>query len=225
MAFSVGGVAFLPDIEQKFQKRQTAYKVRVKDILNSKYTKTEGSASNYLELDGKKISRVNVMGVIVQKLELDNYKTIMMDDGTGRISTRVFEENMLLDKVDVGDIVLIIGRPREFSSEKYIIIETIKKINPIWAKVRKLEFEKNVIKGDVFSNNVTSDNENITEEIIDLTPTNKIVKLIREFDKGNGVSIEELSSKNIKDMDKIIGMLLKEGDIFEVRPGKLKVLE
>ncbi|MDP6265586.1 MAG: hypothetical protein QF584_02340 [Candidatus Woesearchaeota archaeon] len=216
---------FLPDIEQKFQKRQTAYKVRVRDILNSKYTKTEGSASNYLEMNEKKISRVNVVGVIVQKLGLDNYKTIMIDDGTGRISTRVFEENVLLDKVDVGDIVLIIGRPREFSSEKYIIIETIKKINPIWAKVRKLEFEKNVIKDDVFSNKVTSNNENITEEIVDLTPTNKIVKLIREFDKGNGVSIEELSSKNIKDMDKIIDMLLKGGDIFEVKPGKLKVLE
>jgi RPA family protein len=221
----MGGVDFLPDIEQKFQKRQTAYKVRVRDILNSKYTKTEGSASNYLEMNEKKISRVNVVGVIVQKLGLDNYKTIMIDDGTGRISTRVFEENVLLDKVDVGDIVLIIGRPREFSSEKYIIIETIKKINPIWAKVRKLEFEKNVIKEDVFSNKVTSNNENITEEIVDLTPTNKIVKLIREFDKGNGVSIEELSSKNIKDMDKIIDMLLKGGDIFEVKPGKLKVLE
>ena len=216
---------FLPDIEQKFQKRQTAYKVRVRDILNSKYTKTEGSASNYLEMNEKKISRVNVVGVIVQKLGLDNYKTIMIDDGTGRISTRVFEENVLLDKVDVGDIVLIIGRPREFSSEKYIIIETIKKINPIWAKVRKLEFEKNVIKDDVFSNKVTSNNEKITEEIVDLTPTNKVVKLIRQFDNGNGVSIEELSSKNIKDMDKIIEMLLKGGDIFEVKPGKLKVLE
>ena len=215
----------MPDIEQKFQKRQTAYKVRVRDILNSKYTKTEGSASNYLEMNEKKISRVNVVGVIVQKLGLDNYKTIMIDDGTGRISTRVFEENVLLDKVDVGDIVLIIGRPREFSSEKYIIIETIKKINPIWAKVRKLEFEKNVIKDDVFSNKVTSNNEKITEEIVDLTPTNKVVKLIRQFDNGNGVSIEELSSKNIKDMDKIIDMLLKGGDIFEVRPGKLKVLE
>ena len=215
----------MPDIEQKFQKRQTAYKVRVRDILNSKYTKTEGSASNYLEMNEKKISRVNVVGVIVQKLGLDNYKTIMIDDGTGRISTRVFEENVLLDKVDVGDIVLIIGRPREFSSEKYIIIETIKKINPIWAKVRKLEFEKNVIKDDVFSNKVTSNNEKITEEIVDLTPTNKVVKLIRQFDNGNGVSIEELSSKNIKDMDKIIDMLLKGGDIFEVKPGKLKVLE
>jgi len=193
--------------------------------LNSKYTKTEGSASNYLEMNEKKISRVNVVGVIVQKLGLDNYKTIMIDDGTGRISTRVFEENVLLDKVDVGDIVLIIGRPREFSSEKYIIIETIKKINPIWAKVRKLEFEKNVIKDDVFSNKVTSNNEKITEEIVDLTPTNKVVKLIRQFDNGNGVSIEELSSKNIKDMDKIIDMLLKGGDIFEVKPGKLKVLE
>ena len=63
------------------------------------------------------------------------------------------------------------------------------------------------------------------ETIIDLSPTNEIVKLVKQLDKGDGVSIEELSSKNIKDIDKIIDMLLKEGDIFEIKPGKLKVLE
>lgn len=215
----------MPDIEQKFQKRQTAYKVRIKGILDSKYTKTEGFAPNYLEMNQQEISRVNVIGVIVQKSELDNYKNLIIDDGTGRISTRVFEKNVLLDKVGVGDVVLIIGRPREFSSEKYIIIETIKKIDPIWAKVRKLEFAKDAIKDNVFSDGVASNNKGVTEEIIDLAPTNKIVKIIREFDKGEGVSIEELSSKNIKDIDEMIDMLLKKGDIFEVKPGKLKVLE
>ena len=28
-----------------------------------------------------------------------------------------------------------------------------------------------------------------------------------------------------EDIDKIVGVLLKEGDVFEVKPGKLKVLE
>ena len=69
-----------------------------------------------------------MIGVIVQKSELNNYKTLTIDDGTGKISARAFENNVLLDKTDVGDVVLIIGRPREFSSEKYILIEIIKKI-------------------------------------------------------------------------------------------------
>ena len=50
-------------------------------------------------------------------------------------------------------------------------------------------------------------------------------KLIKELDQGHGVSIEDISSKDIEDIDKKIEMLLKEGDIFEVKPGKLKVLE
>ncbi|MBI2651104.1 hypothetical protein HYX01_01410 [Candidatus Woesearchaeota archaeon] len=44
-------------------------------------------------------------------------------------------------------------------------------------------------------------------------------------DKGNGVPIEEVLSKNIKDIDKIVDLLLKDGSIFQVRSGMLKVLE
>ena len=213
----------MPELE-KFQKRQIAYKIRIKDILNSKYIKREGFEPNYLEINNQEISRINILGVIVQKSDLNNYKNLTIDDGTGKISARIFENSTLLDTIDVSDIVLIIGRPREFSSEKYMLIETIKKVSPVWAKVRKLELEKNTIYNNS-SNDQSSFSNDSKEEVIDSSPSNKIIKLIKGLDKGNGVSIEELSSENIKDIDKIINILLKGGDIFEVKPGKLKVLE
>ncbi len=220
------GVNFLPEEEQRFQKRQTAYKIRIKDILNSKYIKTEGFYPNYLEANDREVSRINIIGVVVQKSEINNYKILTIDDGTGRISARVFENNTLLDKIGVSDIILIIGRPREFSSEKYILIESIKKISPAWAKVRKLELEKN-LRGDGAKkkgSKAISDKHSIEEYAAELC-RNRVFKLIKEIDKGEGVSIEELSSRNIKDIDKVINNLLKEGDIFEIKPGKLKVLE
>ena len=64
----------------------------------------------------------------------------------------------------------------------------------------------------------------VEEEIVS-NSTNEIFKLIKTLDKGDGVSVEELSSKSIEGTDKIIDTLLKEGDIFEVKPGRLKVLE
>jgi|TARA_Y100000310_G_C20619280_1_gene782369 RPA family protein len=211
----------LPEAEQKFQKRQTAYKIRIKDILNFKYIKTEGFDPNYLEIQSQEISRINIMGVVIQKSRLDNYKTLVIDDSTGKISARIFENKVFLDKIEVGDIVLVIGRPREFSSEKYILIETIKKIDPAWTKVRELELEKNIAEHIPITKNKIP----VKESIVDLNPTNKIIKLIKELDKGNGVSIEELSSKNIEGIDKMVDVLLKEGDVFEIKPGRLKVLE
>jgi len=211
------GCYFLSD-GQVFQKRQTAFKIGIKNILNSKYIKTEGFAPNFIEIDSKKISRFNVIGVVVQKSELDNYKTLTIDDGSGNISARIFENIALLDEIRIGDIVLVIGKPREFSSEKYLLIETIKKINPVWAKVRKLELGKK-------ENSLSVDNENIKDETINSDPESEIVRLIKDLDKGNGVDIEEISLKDIKDMDKTVELLLKKGDLFEIKPGKLKVLE
>ena len=176
----------MPD-EQVFQKRQNAYKIRIGDMLNAKYIKTEGLNPNYLEIYGKEISRINVVGVVVQESEQDNYKTLVIDDGTGKIHARVFERNVLLDKIGISDVVIIIGRPREFSSEKYILIEIIKKIDPIWAKARKLELEKIGNKSNFLESKLNG-------EGISPSSTEQIVKMIKELDKGDGVSIEDLSS-------------------------------
>ena len=216
----------MPEQEHQFQRRQTAYKVSIKDILNSRYIKNEGFTPNYIEVNTREISRVNIIGFVVQKSELSNYKILAIDDGTGKISARVFENSALLSEVNISDVVIIIGRPREFSSEKYILIEIIKKIDPVWAKVRKLELRKNNDANNIPKNKNNLGKENNPDnDVVDLGPTNKVLKLIKELDKGNGVSIDDLSLNGVTDLDKIIEMLLKEGDIFEIKPGKLKVLE
>jgi len=188
-------------------------------MIDSNYVKTDGMTPNFLDMSPKEVSRINILGVVVDKSDLGNYKTITIDDGSGKVSARVFDSNTLLEKIDVGNIVLIIGRPREFSSEKYILIETVKIVNPKWAKVRELELEKNM-----GVNNSIEKDDSVVEDVI-LKPSNELVNLIKKLDKGEGVSIEEISLKNVKDVDKTINILLKEGDIFEVKPGKLKVLE
>ena len=99
----------MPEIE-KFQKRQIAYKVNIKDIIDSRYIKNEGFTPNYLELNSHEISRINIVGVVIQKSDLNNYKMLVIDDGTGKISARVFENNLVLDKIDASDVVLISGK-------------------------------------------------------------------------------------------------------------------
>ena len=206
-------------VDAPLQKRQTAYKTRVKDILDSKYVKTSGMEPNYLKIGSKQISRANILGVVVEKSDMDNYKAITIDDGSGRISARIFDDKIFLSNVEVGDVVNLIGRPREFSSEKYMIIEAIKKTDHAWAMVRSLELQKN--DNDSKKSEVIQDKE----EKVDLSPKNKIILAIKELDNGDGVLIESVLSKNVDGAEKIIDTLLKEGGIFEVKPGKLKVLE
>jgi len=214
------GVCFLVDEIQKFQKRQTAYKIRIKDILNSMYIKREGFNPNYLEISGKKISRVNVIGVVVQKSVINNFKTVVVDDGSGEISARIFENDALLENIQIGNVILVIGRPREFASEKYVLIEIIKKIETDWAKVRKLELNL-----DIKTANIDFKSERLQSEIVIESPKNKIIKLIKTLDEGEGVLVENIPVNSNEDIDKIVSVLLKEGDVFEVKPGKLKVLE
>ena len=182
------------------------------------YVKTEGVNPNYLQINGQEISRVNIIGVVVQKSNTESYSEIIIDDGTGKISVRVFENNFLLKNVDVGEVVLVIGRPREYLEEKYLLVEIAKKIDPLWAKVRNLELKDlNLMKEEV--------KEDVgNKDIFDENPKNRILKTIKELDKGEGVSIDDLPSA-LGNVDQIVGILLREGDVFEVRPGRLKVLE
>ncbi len=70
--------------------------------------------------------------------------------------------------------------------------------------------------------------ENKKEESLEetLMPSQKICKMIKQLDLGKGANIDELKEKlNMLNIDKLLQTLLEEGEIFEIRPGKLKVLE
>ena len=195
-------------------KRQVAFKVKINEILNGEYKKEDGWQPNYLITEYGKISRVNVIAVLVSKNE--DEKSFMLDDGSGKIAMRTFE-NKNFD-VDVGDIVLAIGRPREWNFQKYIMPEIIKRMkDKRWVEVRKLELEerKKIKKSYI----------EVKEEVV-LSPYQKILDLINMLDSGEGADFQDVLIKSkINDGEKILNNLLEQGEVFEVRPGKLKILE
>ena len=209
-------------------RRHIAFKVKIKDLLDGRYITGGGDWDpNYIQLNDKQISRVNLLGVIVSKQNdiNSNHNSVLLDDGSGRIPIRSFGNDKTLNGFEVGDVVLIIGRPREFGNERYIVPEIIKKNeDKKWIEVRKLELRKHreKIKKDV------SEKQNaIEEEIIEnADPATKIFEMIKKSDSGNGVDIQEVVDKsNVGNSEKIIENLLETGEIFEIKPGRLKVLE
>ena len=152
--------------------------------------------------------------------------SILIDDGSGKIILRIFEENKAVFHLEVGDVVQVIGKIRVFNQEKYVFPEIIKKINPFWLKVRSLEVQrdkkqtekeektvqniepkksedkKEIAKEIISSKKIVQDLDHlevISEEIEEnnpLLPFEKLSKLISELDKGEGAMIEEIIEKS-----------------------------
>jgi len=232
------------DLEKKeikeFRGRQTAVKVWIKDIVNGSYVIKKGYEPNYILAANKiKVSRANIIGVVVGKSSTDilNYSYLVIDDGSDKITARAFDNRDLLLDFNIGDMVNIIGRPREYGKEIYIAPEIVKKIlDKKWVEIRKIELmgqERYLLSREAEKAAGNRDDEEssekIQEEIIvdDIIPNKaeKIISAIRQNDSGDGMEINDLIQKAGLDGDSKIKELLMQGDIFEVKPGKVKVLE
>lgn len=266
------------------EQRQVARKIRLIDIQEGNYVKVEGEWDpNYVETpDGRKFSRANIIAVVSTEPTIDmSYETFTLDDGTARVPVRIFGQSSV--QVELGDVVLVIARPREFNEQIYLVPEIVKKIHDNdWIKLRKLELEQEgpdmyieretehtleaspennvehvraVEKASTGSEPVaeqekpteaietgltgseqikpspeeetTSTVELKAEEVSGLqNPADQIINTIRRLDQGEGADTDEvLTAAEIKDGEAIINNLLKEGEIFEISNGKVKVLE
>lgn len=249
--------------EQAWQ-RHTAVKTWIGNILNGIYLVKDGTEPNVLLAGQQKMSRVSLIGVIVAKNDEPPTPTLLLDDGSGRIVVRSFEEQSSISTCNVGEMISLIGRPREFGQEKYIVPEIIKKIeDPSWITLRKIELDaiqkiaplssailekkrmttttaaaapnvQELIAEEEMITNIpskepsktTNETEVISIEGIQGTPKAKIIDLIRKLDYGNGAEMNEIIKQSeVDNGERIIKNLILQGDIFEVKPGKVKVLE
>lgn len=132
-------------MENKTQQinRQTAYIVNADEIRNSTYTKSPGEWDpNYLTIRGRQVGRVNLMGVVIS-VSNDTPVSFTLDDGTGNINVRIFDTNDFPFMPEVGDMVMVIGKPREYNEENYVVPEIIKEIkDETWMEVRKKQLGK-----------------------------------------------------------------------------------
>jgi len=213
------------------QKRQVAYNVCVGEISQGDYVKESGWLPNYILIRGNKVSRVNIIGVVVNMAEQEDKKEFLLEDSTGRVAIRSFETMQNLNKLKVGDIVKVVGRPREFNDEKYIVPEIVKEVNKGWFELRSLELgsptppkEKIEIKKVESIKDETLEEKIVVKEDILKKYINpeEVIKQIKLLDKGDGADYESILEK-VKD-EKLIQMLLEDGEIFEIKPGKLKIL-
>ncbi|MBI2139513.1 hypothetical protein HYU14_01205 [Candidatus Woesearchaeota archaeon] len=208
-------------MEQKtIPKRQIAYKTSIKDILEGTYTKEEGDwVPNFVMIGDKKISRANIIGVVVSSDAQENsvYQSITLDDGTGRISVRSFEEHAALGNAAVGDMVMVIGRPREYLDERYLVLEIVKKVDRGWGELRKYELAQSLKMPSMSPESPPIQKEEVTHTIF---------SLVKEKDSGPGADMQEIINNLARqDAEWLIKKMVAEGELFEVRPGKLKVLE
>lgn len=210
--------------QTKSVKREVAYKVKISQIINGQYIKEEGWNPNKVLLDdGRNVSRINLISVIVDSFG-QGFKQLTIDDGTARINLRSFDNNDIFKDVNVGDIILLIGRPREYNNEKFIIPEIIRKIpDSRWVEVRKKELEL-ISKIHKTKENVEQKYEE--EEISKETVYDKIIEIIKKLDAGNGTNVDDIIKfSKVNNAEQLITELIKRGEIFEIGHGRVKVLE
>ncbi len=204
------------------QRRQTAYKIRIKDLFSGKYVKEEGEwGPTYVFFKDKKISRVNIIANVIDKYENEEktYGTIDLDDGTGVIKGKLWREDIkLIEDINIGDLVLVIAKVKELSDDRHLMLEVIKVLkNSSWAEIRKLEL--NGLWG--------VEARKFEEEIVEQPTVNSRQKVLSLIEKFREINEEEILNKldlNKEEIFKIVNELIKEGEIYRPTPGCLRIV-
>lgn len=205
-------------------KRQTAYKCTIATLNKGVFVKKQGWESNYLMTEYGDFSRVNIIAVVVGK---DESNGITLDDGTGQISGKLFERVEQLEEIVVGSLVLIIGRPREFNNKIYLTIEIVKSVQPGWIAYRKKELT--LIKKLRELEDLPKEKKSLEPEIIESTGTlsskEKIAKLIKDLDRGEGASIDDVMRlSKVVNGEELISDMMMRGEIYESKAGYIKTM-
>ena len=126
-------------------KRLTAEKASIGEIVNGKFVRKTGFESSYALTNlGRRLSRVRVLGLLVDKFISpdERYATITLDDSLETIRCKAFVNTKIFDGFGTGELIDTFGKIREYNGEIYIMPEIIRKADPNFETLRLLELEK-----------------------------------------------------------------------------------
>jgi hypothetical protein len=195
--------------------RQTALPCTVAEIKEGGYLDQPQLPSGVATPRGL-ASRASLMGIVVEAAG----GSLVLDDGTG--SVRAQGPERAATHVSVGDAALVIGKPREFNGERYLELEIAKRLRSRgWIAYRRAELgrfsdaQRPAQRAQAAPQTPKSEN-----------PLSQIIDAIRELDRGSGADTADVLSRVAHpDKERLLRVLLEEGEIFEIKPGKVKVLE
>lgn len=217
--------------------RNTAYKVWIADLVRGNYVRGEEQFdAGYINIKNKKVSRVNLISGVVDKFSGGNYSSLTLDDGSGTISIKAWgDDTKLFLDVEVGDLVLVVGKVKQYGGSVYIVPEVVKKTgNPLWLKLRKLELQKeygNIAREDKAVLGEFNDDSNevvtvVEERVQEKSPMSRevILSLVESLDFGDGADLDKVVEESrIAEARNVIQELVQEGEIFELHSGKLRI--
>jgi len=205
-------------------KRRPALKLWIENLNNAKAIFDSGKFIG-LDFNGKSIYRVNLIANVIDKFQGENFGVVTIDDSTGVIEIRDFENG--LKDIEIGDVILVIGIIRIYNEKVYITKEIIKKVHPLWLVARKLELEKifglklndedKEIKGIKEENKANENDNNLKNLVLE-----KIKKLEQEKEEANIEDIYLELDFPIENIKATIEQLLEEAKVYEPKPGILK---
>jgi len=220
-------------LKKMVEKRQIAYKLRIGDLLKGNVV-FNGDRFSSLEINERQISRVNVICNIVDKYSNPekSYNTLTIDDGTGQIRIKAFSDaSILLNGLEIGDTIKVIGLLKSYNDELYISPEIAIRVEPKWAYVRKLELIKEY--GEFKSGfepkpEIVEDEIIENEKVYDVEETAKTIILKKIKESKEGIDIEKLIMElkiPANEINETISGLVASGEIYEPRPGFLRSLD
>ena len=220
---------------QERVRRQTAMKARIRHIREGRFIRREGWDPSYvLDLFGRHLVRINLMAALVSDVTRDSVAAwFIIDDGSGQMQVRHFESQRPLPDLNTGDVILVIGRVRVYNDEFYIIPEIVKPFqNTDWLRLRNAEMDRleKTLPTINLEEEMVKEEENPPEQEETSsegeTPSDRIYKLIKEKDGGEGVDVDDIiTTSGFPEAERIISNLLLEGEIFEIKPGRVKSLD
>ena len=197
-------------------KRHTAYKLRIGTILAGKPV-AAGDRLKSIDLGAKQVVRANVIANIVDKYTQEGetkFGSLTLDDASGQIKVKTFGDDIdLFSPFNQGDTVLVIGLIRSWNNEVYLTPDIIKKKEPSYLLLRKLEVENEMPK-------------NLEKPQLSAMK-DRILEMVKTSEKEGGIEIEKIILE-LKEHPNLINQeikrLLEEGIAYEPRPGKLRWL-
>ncbi len=203
-------------------QRQTARKVRILDLMKGEWVRKEGMEPSYVQTrSGERVSRARVLGTVVGKFQAEdgNFASITLDDGTDTIRAKTFKTVKPLDSVNVGELVEMIGKVREWNDEVYILPELVRRVtDPNFELLRRLELLRLSKSEPKTQGQQQPEGPNEQEKL-----RNSILKVIEGA--KDGISYAEILEKlkvSEEKAEPVINELLAEGICYEPSPGKVK---
>jgi RPA family protein len=226
------------------------------DIANAKFfpgNKLEMKPSYVITEFGEKISRANLLGVVTEKFldEEQSYASITIDDGFSSLRVKAFaEQAKLFESISPGDLILVVGRVKNYNEENYIAAEVVRKVaDPNFAILHLAEVLEKLLERKRMRDDLLRVREEVSDEELreyakekyaideetlrvvleskkieaDYKP--KILDVIEKLDDGSGVEVAKLLQilnlpENV--VESAITDLLSSGEIYEPVVGRLK---